>query len=395
MKKRVLLLFIGVISFLSVWSQNDSLQFKSIFVGVRNNKYASIGFQAKNWSVGLENTIFIRHLSEQYIRANGTFRYSTGVWGVKFSAEAFFGTNYAGRFYDSGLKIGLDKKIGRVEFGAGVMPMYDSGMGYNTCYTVHAACRVIQEAALVLDITNIPEYRMVEHRIVPGILFRAHKLWVRPELSIPLNDNVQFTRVLISFRYDFFIEIMLQFDIDVKTGIRLREVTLNDAPMIYRAIADHRDYLKTWLPFVINLSEQDEMDFLSQVLSFPEEERNFTFVIECRGEFCGLVGFVNSDFVNHRTEIGYWLLPEYQRQGIMTRSVRTLCRWAVEARLMHRIQIRCAVENYSSNAIPRRLGFRLEGTERDGELMFSGEYVDTNVYSILDSEIISWSGKNI
>ena len=110
---------------------------------------------------------------------------------------------------------------------------------------------------------------------------------------------------------------------------------------------------------------------------------------------CGLVGFVNSDFVNHRTEIGYWLLPEYQRQGIMTRSVRTLCRWAVEARLMHRIQIRCAVKNYSSNAIPRRLGFRLEGTERDGELMFSGEYVDTNVYSILDSEIISWSGKNI
>lgn len=178
MKKRVLLLFIGIISFLSVWSQNDSLQSKSIFVGVRNNKYASIGFQAKNWSVGLENTIFIRHLNEQYIRANGTFRYSTGVWDVKFSAEAFFGTNYAGRFYDSGLKIGLDKKIGRVEFGAGVMPMYDSGMGYNTCYTVHAACRVIQEAALVLDITNIPEYRMVEHRIVPGILFRAHKLWV-------------------------------------------------------------------------------------------------------------------------------------------------------------------------------------------------------------------------
>ena len=79
----------------------------------------------------------------------------------------------------------------------------------------------------------------------------------------------------------------------------------------------------------------------------------------------------------------------------MTRSVQTLCRWAVEARLMHRIQIRCAVENYSSNAIPRRLGFRLEGTERDGELMFSGEYVDTNVYSILDSEIISWLGKNI
>ena len=90
---------------------------------------------------------------------------------------------------------------------------------------------------------------------------------------------------------------MLQFDIDVKTGIRLREVMLNDAPMIYRAIADHRDYLKTWLPFIANLSEQDEMDFLSQVLSFPEEERNFTFVIECRGEFCGF-RFCQSSYRN-------------------------------------------------------------------------------------------------
>lgn len=39
--------------------------------------------------------------------------------------------------------------------------------------------------------------------------------------------------------------------------------------------------------------------------------------------------------------------------------------------------------------------FGWKGRNRDGELMFSGEYVDTNVYSILDSEIISWSGKNI
>lgn len=70
---------------------------------------------------------------------------------------------------------------------------------------------------------------------------------------------------------------MLQFDIDVKTGIRLREVTLNDAPMIYRAIADHRDYLKTWLPFVANLSEQDEMDFLSASIVFPGGRKKFYF----------------------------------------------------------------------------------------------------------------------
>lgn len=58
-------------------------------------------------------------------------------------------------------------------------------------------------------------------------------------------------------------------------------------------------------------------------------------------EICGLIGFHFSDFANHRTEIGYWLLPEYQHQGIMTDCVRRLCRWAVETKNIKRIQIRC------------------------------------------------------
>ena len=63
---------------------------------------------------------------------------------------------------------------------------------------------------------------------------------------------------------------MLQFDIDVKTGIRLREVMLNDAPMIYRAIADHRDYLKTWLPFITWITDNER-----EFVSLCRLERNF------------------------------------------------------------------------------------------------------------------------
>ena len=43
--------------------------------------------------------------------------------------------------------------------------------------------------------------------------------------------------------------------------------------------------------------------------------------------------------------------------------------------------------NQPSNAIPQRLGFTLEGTERDGELLSSGEYMDINVYSLLRKEL--------
>lgn len=172
----------------------------------------------------------------------------------------------------------------------------------------------------------------------------------------------------------------------------LREAKFNDSAAIYEAIHNHRAYLKVWLPFVSRIkSVADEEAFLSSMLSAPYEERNVIFIIEQGGKLCGLIGFVTTDTLNYRTEIGYWLLPEYQKKGIMTQCVIELCKWAVEKRNMNRIQIRCAIDNQASNAIPKRLGFKLEGIERDGELLTSGFYTDINIYSILKKEIALWN----
>lgn len=176
------------------------------------------------------------------------------------------------------------------------------------------------------------------------------------------------------------------------SSINLREASLADAAVIYEAINSHRDYLITWLPFVAYLkSVADEETFLSSTLEKSEQERNTVFIIENEKTFCGLIGLVNTDTANHRTEIGYWLLPGQQGKGIMTQCVMQLCQWAVEKRVMNRIQIKCAIGNLSSNAIPLRLGFRFEATEREGELLSSGYYADLNVYSILKDEIAKWS----
>lgn len=174
-------------------------------------------------------------------------------------------------------------------------------------------------------------------------------------------------------------------------NITLREVRIKDAETIYQAIDSHRAYLQEWLPFAATLScMHEEKAFLASVNRIPRCKRDFIYIIEDDKEICGLIGFHFSDLQNNRTEIGYWLLPEYQHRGIMTACVRLLCQWAIKDRGMNRIQIRCATGNKPSNAIPIRLGFQLEGTERDGELMASGEYVDINVYSALKKEIEQW-----
>lgn len=171
----------------------------------------------------------------------------------------------------------------------------------------------------------------------------------------------------------------------------IREATLADAAIIWQTIYDNRNYLRIWLPFVDMLKDvADEEAFLASLLAIPYEDRNLVFVIGHGSELCGLVGFVTTDRLNHRTEIGYWLIPEYQGQGVMTRCVRHLCQWATRQRGMNSIRIRCAVGNQPSNAIPQRLGFTLEGREREGELLVTGEYTDLNVYSILKKEVEAW-----
>lgn len=179
--------------------------------------------------------------------------------------------------------------------------------------------------------------------------------------------------------------------IEIDKNIALKEVILEDAATIWQAIDSHRDELRTWLPFVDRLNKvEDEEAFVRSVLEVPEAERNLTFVIDAGGKMAGLIGFTLTDSLNHRTEIGYWLLPGYRKKGIMTACVKQLCRWAVDHREMNRVQIKCAVGNLPSNAIPRRLGFTFEGTERDGELLVSGKYTDIHVYSILKREIRTW-----
>jgi len=116
----------------------------------------------------------------------------------------------------------------------------------------------------------------------------------------------------------------------ITTHYSLQEAQLCDAAIIYQVVDNHREYLKTWLPFVCNLNIEGEEVFLSSMLSTPYEERNIVFMIKKSNELCGLVGFANTDITNHRTEIGYWLLPEHQGKGIMTQCVKYLCQWSIE-----------------------------------------------------------------
>lgn len=87
--------------------------------------------------------------------------------------------------------------------------------------------------------------------------------------------------------------------------------------------------------------------------------------------------------LNKKTEIGYWLSEGFQKQGIVTKAVEKLCEYALNKLDINRVQIKCAVGNVASKNVPIRLGFKLEGIERQGELLSGNVFTDLEIYSKL------------
>lgn len=178
---------------------------------------------------------------------------------------------------------------------------------------------------------------------------------------------------------------MIVNEIRVNDQTSLKMLNLDDTPVIFSAIIENRHFLRTWLPFVD--STKDESDIRAFVKSIVDdvEHRQEVFAIWHKNQFAGLLGLKEIDYLNRKLEIGYWQIEEMCGKGIMTQSVEALMVFCFDELEMNRVQIRCGVGNTKSSAIPKRLGFTLEGIERAGE-KHPTRYIDLEVFSFLKKE---------
>ncbi len=174
----------------------------------------------------------------------------------------------------------------------------------------------------------------------------------------------------------------------VSDEILLERLNVNDAVTIFNAIDQNRAHLGQWLPFVDYSNEvKDSEAFIQTIVSQRETTRNEVYTIWFKGDFAGIIGFHNTDRVNEKTEIGYWLINDMTGHGIIHRSCQALIGLAFEQMRMNRITIRCATGNDSSEKVALRLGFNFEGIERSGE-RHHDLFFDLKVFSMLKSEFL-------
>jgi nicotinamidase-related amidase/RimJ/RimL family protein N-acetyltransferase len=162
----------------------------------------------------------------------------------------------------------------------------------------------------------------------------------------------------------------------------LRLLEESDAPELYAVIEANRDHLARWMPWAAGQTLQDTLAFIGRTREQLASNDGFQTAVIEDSRIVGMVGFHGVSWDHRSTSIGYWLAEQAQGRGTMTRAVQALVDHAFGVWRLHRVEIRAAVDNARSRAIPERLGFTQEGVLRAAERI-GDRYADQVVYAML------------
>jgi len=175
------------------------------------------------------------------------------------------------------------------------------------------------------------------------------------------------------------------FSARVDEGLELRLFELRHAELLFEVVQANREHLAPWMPWAESVSVENQRAFIAGGLKQFADGNGFQCGIWYEGQLVGGVGLHYLRWDTKRTEIGYWLAEGVQGQGMVTRVCRHLLRYIFEELKFNRVEIRCALGNVRSRAVPERLGFKQEGVLRQVDKLPSG-WVDWVIYGLLAEE---------
>lgn len=165
------------------------------------------------------------------------------------------------------------------------------------------------------------------------------------------------------------------------TRLLLRKFEQADVHNVFKGLS-HPDVINYYgVHFDTLEATQAQMDW------FSSHEKNATgqwFAI-CSADnqvFYGAAGLNSIQKEHKKAEIGFWLLPDFWQQGIITEAVPLVCTYGFTHFNIHRIEAFVENDNLNCKKALHKLGFRHEGTMTDCEIK-NGKFISLDIFSKL------------
>ena len=175
------------------------------------------------------------------------------------------------------------------------------------------------------------------------------------------------------------------FDTLTTKRLLLREIVQDDIHGIFRGLSHPQVTRYYGVSYVTLEATQEQMDWYREQLL----ERTGIWWAICRPdaphELLGACGYNDWEHDHCRAELGYWLLPQHWRDGIMRESLEAVIAHGFAAMELHRIEAVVDTDNAASSGLLRRLGFTHEGVRRECEL-HNGRYLSLDCFGLLRTQ---------
>ncbi|MEO5857887.1 MAG: GNAT family protein [Pyrinomonadaceae bacterium] len=184
-------------------------------------------------------------------------------------------------------------------------------------------------------------------------------------------------------------------DKELKTEFPLGDFALrawreDDVAGALEIVLRNRKHLQTYMQWMTDDYSIDHAHkFIVEAIKNRLNQNTLALAVVRDGVLIGSTGFNRLDWTARVCEIGYWIDREAEGKGVITRASQAMINYAFGALEMNRVEIRCSSENSRSAAVAKRLGFRLEGTLRQVEVL-NGSPHDFLVFGLLAEDPRLW-----
>lgn len=182
-------------------------------------------------------------------------------------------------------------------------------------------------------------------------------------------------------------ELRTQFQLD---GLVMRAWREDDIDAALRIVLENREHLQTYMQWMTpDYSIEHARKFIFEGIKNRLDKVTLGLALVEDGDLIGSTGFNRLDWNAKVCEIGYWIDHRHEGKGVITKACKAMIAYAFDELEMNRVEIRCSTENVRSAAVPERLGFKLEGTLRQAEVL-NGKAHDFLIFGLLAEDERLW-----
>lgn len=164
--------------------------------------------------------------------------------------------------------------------------------------------------------------------------------------------------------------------------LQLEEPTIKDTAFYRKAFS----YNSVWKYIsTFKISEKNIQEKITKYTTAIETDKAMIWKIVFENNEVGIISLHNWDADNKKAEIGYFILPNYQRKGIVSESIEMVINFAFGNHFLNRIEAIVYNNNNASNKTIVKNGFTQEAVLRE-YFNVRGVYTDIYLYSLLKKE---------